>query len=148
MFGNWIWAGPGGGMGKTPFSLVFWVSLVALRAFTKRPQVFQGKNAGIVAVAPGDLVGIVTHRGDLHGAKRYEFAGLEDAERVGRLFAFFLATGARAMIAQVLPVVDAAMAVIPLDNQAVFAVLAQAQRPQGARHGIHQGDRKKKKTLG
>lgn len=86
---------------------------------------FQGVNAGIVAIAPDDLVGISTDRRHTYRSERRQFVGLQNAERIGRLFALFAAAGARAVGAQVLPSVDAAVSIAPFDNQAVGTVFAQ-----------------------
>src|SRR5208337_4345140 len=106
----------------------------ALLALTQLPKVFQGEDAGVVAVVPGDLVSVVAHGRHRHGGKGRQFVGLEDAERIGRLLALFTAAGAGAVAAQVLPGVNAAMTVVPFDHQLVVAFLAQCQRQQSG-HG-------------
>src|SRR4051794_6043116 len=57
----------------------------ALRALTQRPEVFEGKDAAVVAVAPGDLVGVAADRLHPQRPERHQLARLEDVERVGRL---------------------------------------------------------------
>src|SRR5215203_1542503 len=37
---------------------------LTFRALTELPEVFEGEDAGVVAVAPGDLVGVVADRVD------------------------------------------------------------------------------------
>src|SRR2546423_990967 len=86
------------------------------RALTQRPQMFQREDAGIVAVAPDDLVGIAAHARHGDGRERNEFAWFEEAKGVGRLLALVAAAGARTVGSQVLPVVHAMMTVVPLDD--------------------------------
>ena len=59
------------------------------------------------------------------GASGTSSLGFENAERIGRLVALLAAAGAGAVVAQVLPGVDAAVAVAPLDDEAVGTVFAQ-----------------------
>src|SRR5262245_31854156 len=112
---------------------------LALVALAQLPQQLQRVNAGVVAVAPGDLVGVLADRRQADGAQRRQLAGLEDAERVRRLLALLAAGGAGAAVAQVRPGVAAAVAVVPLDDEVVVAFLAQSQRPQGLRAGSGHG---------
>src|ERR1700730_11693644 len=97
----------------------------ALFALAECPQVFQGEDARIVTVAPGDLVGVKPNRRDADGFEGHKFLGAKHAEGVRWSLAQFLATGARTMRAEVAPLVNAAMAVAPLDGKALFALLAQ-----------------------
>src|SRR5437868_14851055 len=98
-------------------------SSLARRALAQIPEVLQGEDARVVAVTPGDLIGIVPDWRDRDGAERFQFGGLDEAERVGGLDALLAAAGAGAVVAQVFPGVDAAVAVAPLDEQAVVALL-------------------------
>ena len=110
--------------------------LLALRALTQFPQVFEGEDAGIVAVAPDDLVGVMADRCDRYGLERRDFRRLQYAERIGGLLAFPAATGTGAMAAQMRPRKNAAMAVVPFDDEAVVAVLRESNGPQrGNTHG-------------
>src|SRR5437660_6134533 len=87
-----------------------------------------GEDARVVAVAPGDLVGVVTDWCHGHRRQRDQLIGFQDAEGIGRLEALFAAAGTRAIIAQMLPAIEAAMAVPPLDHQAVAPLFAQGHR--------------------
>src|SRR5262249_29913362 len=89
----------------------------AVRALAQLPEMFQGENSCVVAVAPGDFIGVVTDRRHRHHGQRHQLIRFEDAKRVGRLQSFFAAAGARAVVAQVLPGVTAAVAVLPLDHE-------------------------------
>src|SRR6266581_2249598 len=86
----------------------------ALGTLAQLPVMFQGVDAGIVAVAPGDLIGVVANRRQGRRPQRRQFGGLDHAERVGRLQTLLAAAGARAVVAQLLPAVNGAMAVVPL----------------------------------
>src|SRR4051812_20429108 len=66
-------------------------------------QVLEGVDAGVVPVAPDDLVGVPADARHTDRRERDDLAGLEDAERVGRLLALVAAAGAGAGVAQVLP---------------------------------------------
>src|SRR5262249_4264040 len=113
----------------------------ALRALAQLPEVLQGEDAGVVAVTPGDLIRVVPDRRDRDGPERFQLGGLDEAERVGGLDALLAAAGAGGVVAEVLPGIAAAVAVVPLDEQAVVALLAQGQRPHGFRGGTgHGGD--------
>src|SRR4051794_1833479 len=59
----------------------------ALGALAQGAEVLQGVDAGVVPVAPDHLVGVAADRRHADRPGRLEFAGLEDAERVGRLLA-------------------------------------------------------------
>src|SRR5262249_36279613 len=59
----------------------------------------------------------------------------QDAERVGRLLPLLAAAGAGAVLAQVLPGVDAAVVVAPFDDEAVLGFLAQGRRHDRRRAG-------------
>src|SRR5258708_1223946 len=111
MFGSSICGGepPGGGMTFSPSAFI---------AFPNRPQAFQRKNAGIVTVIPSDLIGVVPYRRDRRGLERLQFGGFENAQRIWGFLAFFIASGAGAVLTQMLPKVNAAMAVVPLNDQA------------------------------
>ncbi len=89
---------------------------------------FQGVNAGIVAVAPDDLVSVPTDRRHTHGSEWTQLGGLQNAKRIGRLLPLLAATRTGAVGAQVLPSVDAPVPIAPLDNQAIRAIFAQGQR--------------------
>src|SRR5260221_9435818 len=103
--------------------------LLTFGALAQRAQVFQGEDPGVVAVVPGDLVGVAADGRHGDGGQRLQLFRLEDLERVGRLLAFLAAAGAGTLATQVLPGVDAAMAVAPLDDELVGAL-----SPQGDRH--------------
>src|SRR5438045_2992097 len=92
-------------------------SFLTLRTLAKGAQVFQGVDAAVVAIAPDDLVGVAADDRHAHGGQGDQLVGLEDAERVRRLLALVAAAGARAVLAQMLPGVDAAVAVVPLDDE-------------------------------
>src|SRR5947209_10015464 len=64
---------------------------------------FQGVDAGVVAVGPNNLVGVVAAGEHLTGHGRAdEVAVAEQLERVGRLGPFLIARGARAIRPQLL----------------------------------------------
>jgi hypothetical protein len=83
---------------------------------TQTPQILEREYARVVAVAPDDLIAVIADRLDPYRFKRLQLTWLEEAKRVGRLQAFLAATGARTVVAQMLPGVHAAVAVTPLDN--------------------------------
>ena len=103
-------------------------------AFTQLPQMFEREQAGVVAVAPGDFVGVLTDRRDADRLQWGQLGGLEDAKRIRRLLALIAAAGARTVRAQLLPGMDAVMAVAPVDQQAVVAFLAQREGTHRLRH--------------
>ncbi len=115
------WSAVAVGLHRSGLHLV--VSRKANGALTQRPQVFQGEDAGVVAVAPDDLVRVPADARHRDGRERSELAGLQDAKGVGRLFAFVTAAGARAVGAQVRPGVDAPVAVVPVDDETAGSVL-------------------------
>lgn len=78
-----------------------------------------------MTVAPDDLVAVVPDRFQAHWLERAQFTGLEYAKRIRRLLALLPATRARAVRPQVLPGVDAVVAVAPVDGQALVALFAQ-----------------------
>src|SRR4051812_32457803 len=94
------------------------------------PQLVESVDAGIVAIAPGDLVRVVSDRGEVDRLQGKKLAWLQNTERVRRLASFFLAAGAGALVAQVHPGVFTAMAVAPLDDEPVLALPAQRDGPQ------------------
>src|SRR5438046_8058802 len=80
--GRVIFSGiPGGGM------TYFLSKFLAFRAFAQAPQVFEREQARVVAVAPSDLVRVVADRRDADGLQRRQFTRLENAQRIGWLFA-------------------------------------------------------------
>src|SRR5947209_9979088 len=82
------------------------------RGLAQLAEDFDGVDAGVVAVVPGDLVGVVAdrgHRGRLRRAGAGNFLRAEDVERVRRLLALLSAGGAGALPAQL----DPAEAVAP-----------------------------------
>jgi hypothetical protein len=97
----------------------------ACGTFTQLAEVLQGVEAGIVAVAPGDLIGVIADRRESYGCQRHKLLGLENAERVRRFQAVLAAAGAGALIAKVLPGVDAMMAVLPVDDQTIGALFSE-----------------------
>src|SRR6266542_2353440 len=106
-----------------------WSFLLTFGALAQRAQVFQGEDAGIVAIAPGDLVGVAADRRHGDGSQGLQFFRLEDSEGVGRLLALFATAGAGTVATQGFPGVDAAVAVAPLNDELVGAL-----PPQGDRH--------------
>src|SRR5262245_213567 len=90
-----------------------------LWTLTERTQMFQGVNAGIVSVAPNNLVGVTANRRHANRNERHQLVGLQNAEGIGWLFALFAAAGAGTIGAQVLPGVDAAVAITPLNDETV-----------------------------
>src|SRR5205085_8537179 len=96
-----------------------WSFLLTFGALAQRAQVFQGEDAGIVAIAPGDLVGVAADRRHGDGSQRLQLFRLEDSEGVGRLLALFATAGAGTVTTQVFPGVDATVAVAPLDDELV-----------------------------
>src|SRR5262245_19804007 len=96
-------------------------------------EVFQGVQAGVVAVAPGDLVGVIADRGHAQRLERRQLTRLEDAERVGRLVALLATAGTGTVLAQLLPGIFARLAVAPDDDQKFVAFLAQGRRADGLR---------------
>src|SRR5437773_7156284 len=70
--------GPGGCIGVNSRSCV--VGLWVLPEFAEH---LQREDAGIVAVAPDDLVRITAHRRHRHRHDGDQLLGLEDAERIG-----------------------------------------------------------------
>src|SRR5438105_518755 len=85
----------------------------ALGALAQLAQVLQRVDAGVVAVAPDDLVGVAADRGHRHRLQRHQLLRFQDAEGVRRFLPLLAAAGAGAVVAQVLPGVDAAVAVVP-----------------------------------
>src|SRR5262249_17931138 len=120
----------GGGVVNTPPHYPTTSRSRTLRTLAQRAEVFEREQAGVVAIAPGDLVGVAADRRHRDRRQRYEFVRLEDAERVGRLNALLAAAGAGAVVAQVPPGVDAAVPVGPDDHQPVGAVPAHRRRRQ------------------
>ena len=98
---------------------------LTFRALTQRPQILKRVDAGVVAIAPSYLIGVMPHRLKLDRLERHEFAGLENAEGIGRLQMLLAAAGTRAVVTKVLPRVDATMAVVPFDDQALVAFFFQ-----------------------
>src|SRR5262245_49103560 len=78
-----------------------WYSRDRLTVLPKLAEEFEGVNAGVVAVAPDDLVGVAARRRHRHGGERFQLLGLEEAERIGRLLALLTAAGAGTILAQV-----------------------------------------------
>lgn len=89
---------------------------------------FQSENAGIVAIAPDDFVSVTADRHHSYRGERYEFIGFENAKGIGQFVAFVAASGARTTIAQMLPSINAAMSVTPLDPQVVGTVFPYAHQ--------------------
>src|SRR4051794_41435413 len=114
--------------------------LTALLALAQRAQVLQGVNAGVVPVAPDDLVGVAAHARHADGGQGGQFVGLEDAEGVRRLLALLAAAGTRAVGAQVLPGVHAVVPVAPVDEETVAPFLSERNRQQRLRAGRGHGD--------
>src|SRR5438128_230998 len=89
-----------------PLSSVFSDTLRALAQLSER---FEGVDARIVAIAPGDFIGVVPDRSHGRRRQRHQFAGFQNTERIRGLKPFFAATGARAVFPQVLPGIFAAV---------------------------------------
>src|SRR5437016_4346967 len=102
---------------------LFAFSRMALRALTQFPEAFEGVNPRVMSIAPGDLIGVVTDRRHGHWSEWHQFIGLQDPKRILGLGTFLTTTGTRAVVAQMLPAIDAAVTVLPLDNQAVCTLL-------------------------
>src|SRR3954447_1526921 len=94
-------------------------TFLTLLALAELPQVIEGEQPRVVAVAPGDAVGVIADRLDRLGRERHQLARLQDAEGVGRGGPLLAAAGARAVVAQVPPGDDAAVPVAPLDDEAI-----------------------------
>src|SRR5262249_1867693 len=90
------------------------ILLLTFGALAQRAQMFQGVDAAIVAVAPGNLVGVAADRRHGDGGQRRQLLRLEDLERIGRFFAFLPAAGTGTVATQDLPGMDAAVAIAPL----------------------------------
>src|SRR5207248_3133180 len=91
-----------------------------------------------MAIVPGDLVRVVAdrrHRRWRQRRPRSEVLGAEDPEGVRRLLVFFPAAGAGAVVTQMLPGIDAAVAIVPLDDQALGTFFAQSRGHQWIRAG-------------
>src|SRR5262249_3406638 len=111
----------------------------AFRALAHGAQVFKGVDANIVAIAPGNLVGIVADGRHAYRLKGHQLAGLEEAQRVGRLSPSGETTSAGTRRPQMFPGVSAVMAVVPVDGQAVGVQPPQGQRPERWVGGIIHG---------
>src|SRR6476661_2498701 len=81
-------------------------------------EVFERVDAGVVAVVPGNFVGVVSDRrhGDRPRRAGLQFARRQDAERIGRLLPLLAAGGAGAVGAEGVPGDGAAATVAPLDG--------------------------------
>src|SRR5438132_1208861 len=96
----------------------------------------QREQPRVVAIAPDNPVSIKTDRTNRYRLERADFARLQDAKRIRRLGAFLPAAGARAVGAQMRPEVDAAMAIVPFDDQTLLAFLLERDGTQrGNGHG-------------
>lgn len=92
--------------------------------FAQFAEVFESEQAGIMAVAEGDTVGVVAGEAHLVDFDGLRFQGGEDGEfdRVGGSLFFLIATGdAGAGFAEFSVSVAPTLAVIPADEQGVFA---------------------------
>lgn len=92
--------------------------------FTQFAEVIEGEQAGVVAIAEGDAVGVVAGEAHLIDVDGLRFEGGEDGEfdRVGGGLFFLIATGdAGAGFAEFSVSVPPTLAVIPADEQGVFA---------------------------
>src|SRR5437763_14128916 len=68
-----------------------------------------------------------------HGRQRDQLVRLQNAKWVGWLQPFLSTSGTRAMLAQVLPGVDTAMAIVPLHNETIGPILVEGHRVQRLR---------------
>src|SRR6476646_9880461 len=87
-FGHWVF----GHWSFSPRGHTLW-------ALAQVTQVLQGVDAGVVAVAPDDLVGVVADGPDADGLERHQLARLENAKRVRWLESFLPAAGAGTLLA-------------------------------------------------
>src|SRR5687767_165833 len=106
---------------------------LALRTFAQPAQVLEREQPGVVAIAPDDLVGVVAHGSDAYRRVRQQLPRLEHPEGIGGLVALISAAGARALLAQVAPGVEARVPVAPVDDEAIAAFFAQRDGTQGRR---------------
>src|SRR6476659_7578894 len=67
-----------------PWDMMLRSTFLALVALAELAQVVEREQPRVVAVAPGDAVGVVADRLDLRRLERHQLARLQDAQRVGR----------------------------------------------------------------
>src|SRR5688500_14583646 len=73
---------------------------LTLRALAQLAQVFEREDAGVVPVAPGDLIGVMADRREGRRPQRRQLGRFEDAEGIHGLDALLAAAGAGAVVAQ------------------------------------------------
>jgi hypothetical protein len=67
---------------------------------------FESEDAGVMAIVPGDLVGVTAYRRHRYGRKGrpwLKLSGRQDPKRIRRPSGFISASGAGTVISQVLP---------------------------------------------